>query len=112
MLVRRPASEVHAAFIDPDVTSKFWFTRGSGKLARGVEITWYWDMYGVSAQVKVLELEQDRRILIEWPAGRRSQSRPARPERRLTVHSGRCRFPARRKFSRYVPTHPPPHFRT
>lgn len=67
MLIRRPASEVYGAFIDPAVTSKFWFTRGSGKLALGEKITWHWDMYGVSAQVEVLELERDRRILIRWP---------------------------------------------
>lgn len=67
MLIRRPASEVYGAFIDPAVTSKFWFTRGSGKLARGEKVTWYWDRYGFSAQVDVLELEQDRRILIRWP---------------------------------------------
>ncbi|HEU0277116.1 MAG TPA: SRPBCC family protein [Rhodanobacteraceae bacterium] len=65
--IRRPAAEVYGAFVDPDVTSKFWFTRGSGKLAYGEKITWYWDMCGASAQVEVLELEQDRRIVIGWP---------------------------------------------
>lgn len=67
MLIRRPASQVYGAFIDPAVTSQFWFTRGSGRLVRGDKITWYWDMYGFSAQVDVRELEQDRRILIGWP---------------------------------------------
>ncbi|WP_386066306.1 SRPBCC family protein [Tahibacter sp. UC22_41] len=67
MLIRRPASQVYGAFIDPAVTSRFWFTRGSGKLVRGDKITWHWDMYGFSAQVDVRELEQDRRILIGWP---------------------------------------------
>ncbi|MCA8939188.1 MAG: SRPBCC family protein [Planctomycetes bacterium] len=67
MLIRRPASLVYGAFIDPSVTSKFWFTRGSGMLVCGEKITWYWDMYGASAQVEVLELEQDQRILIGWP---------------------------------------------
>lgn len=64
MLIRRPASQVYGAFIDPAVTSKFWFTRGSGILARGEKVMWYWDMYGASAEVEVLELEQDQRILI------------------------------------------------
>lgn len=67
MLIRRPASQVYGAFIDPAITSNFWFTRGSGKLTRGETITWYWDMYDFSAQVDVRELEQDRRILIDWP---------------------------------------------
>lgn len=67
MLIRRPASQVYGAFIDPDVTSKFWFTRGSGILVRGEKVTWHWDMYGVSVEVDVLELEKDQRILIGWP---------------------------------------------
>lgn len=67
MLIRRPASEVFEAFIDPAITGRFWFTRGSGRLKEGEAVTWYWDMYGVSAQVTVKSLEQDRRILIEWP---------------------------------------------
>jgi hypothetical protein len=29
MLIRRPVAEVFAAFIDPGVTTKFWFTKSS-----------------------------------------------------------------------------------
>jgi uncharacterized protein YndB with AHSA1/START domain len=32
MLIRRPVSEVFEAFVDPAITSRFWFTRGSGRL--------------------------------------------------------------------------------
>ena len=32
MLIRKPVSEVFQAFIDPEVTRKFWFTKGSEKL--------------------------------------------------------------------------------
>jgi uncharacterized protein YndB with AHSA1/START domain len=67
MLIRRPAKEVFNAFVDPAITSKFWFTRSSGKLEEGKSVKWYWDMYGVSAEVTVQAIEQDRRILIEWP---------------------------------------------
>ena len=66
MLIRSPASDVFAAFTDPEITSRFWFSRGSGRLEQGAVVTWWWDMYGVSADVKVLEVEKDRRILIEW----------------------------------------------
>jgi uncharacterized protein YndB with AHSA1/START domain len=31
MLVRRPVAEVFAAFIDPEVTTQFWFTKSSGR---------------------------------------------------------------------------------
>ena len=67
MAIRRPAAQVYGAFIDPAVTSKFWFSRGSGILARGEKVVWSWSMYGVSAVVEVLDLEQDQRIVIGWP---------------------------------------------
>ena len=68
MLIRRPVAEVFGAFVNPAVTSRFWFTRGSAKLEQGRTVTWSWDMYGVSAEVVVKALETNRRILIEWPA--------------------------------------------
>jgi len=72
MLIRRPVSEVFAAFVDPAVTSKFWFTRGSARLEPGVTVTWHWDMYGFSTQATAIELERDRLILVEWIAGESS----------------------------------------
>ena len=67
MLIRRPVSAVFEAFVDPAITSKFWFTRGSARVEPAKKITWHWDMYGVSAEVLVKAVEQDRRILVEWP---------------------------------------------
>ena len=68
MLVRRPVADVFEAFVDPAVTSRFWFTRGSGRLAPGARVTWHWDMYRFSVQVDVIALEPNRRIAIEWSA--------------------------------------------
>lgn len=67
MLIRRPASQVFEAFVDPEITSKFWFTGGSGRLEPGKTVTWEWAMYGFSTAVNVKALEEDRRILVEWP---------------------------------------------
>ena len=67
MLIRKPVAEVFEAFINPEITSKFWFTRGSGRLEAGKQFQWDWEMYNVSAQVNVKAIEKDRRILIEWP---------------------------------------------
>jgi uncharacterized protein YndB with AHSA1/START domain len=58
---------VFGAFVDPTVTSKFWFSRSSGPLEPGTTVTWYWDQYGVSADVLVTKLETNSRIEIEWP---------------------------------------------
>lgn len=67
MLIRRPLAEVFEAFVDPAITSRFWFSRGDKRLADGEVVTWHWDMYGVSADVAVKSVERNRRILIEWP---------------------------------------------
>jgi uncharacterized protein YndB with AHSA1/START domain len=67
MLIRRPVGVVFEAFLDPAITSQFWFTRGSGRLRPGATVTWHWDMYAASAEVAVKAVEPNRRILIEWP---------------------------------------------
>jgi uncharacterized protein YndB with AHSA1/START domain len=67
MLIRRPVPEVFAAFINPDITTRFWFTKSSGSLEAGKQVTWEWEMYGISVPVTVLEIEPDRRIVINWP---------------------------------------------
>lgn len=67
MLIRKPVAEVFEAFINPDVTSKFWFSRGSGRLEAGRTVVWSWDMYDFSVDVDVKAVEPNRRIFIEWP---------------------------------------------
>lgn len=66
MLIRRPCAEVFHAFADPDVTSQFWFTKSTGKMVAGAELTWTWEMYGVSGVVHVKEVIQDSRIVFDW----------------------------------------------
>jgi uncharacterized protein YndB with AHSA1/START domain len=66
MLIRKPVEDVFEAFVDPAVTTKFWFTRSTGKLEAGKEVRWEWEMYGVSAEVRVKAIEPQRQILIEW----------------------------------------------
>ena len=66
MLIRKSVVEVFEAFINPEITTKFWFTKSSGKLEAGKQITWTWEMYNASAQVTVKEVEQNKRISIEW----------------------------------------------
>jgi uncharacterized protein YndB with AHSA1/START domain len=66
MLIRKPAREVFEAFVDPEITTQFWFTKSSGRLETAKEIRWDWKMYGVGTDVRVKEIEADRRILIEW----------------------------------------------
>lgn len=67
MLIRKPAREVFEAFVDPKITTRFWFTKGSGRLEVGKQIQWDWEMYDVSIKVSPKIVEPGERLAIEWP---------------------------------------------
>ncbi len=69
MLIRKPVDEVFNAFIDPQYTTHFWFTKSSGPLEENKTITWEWEMYGVSSEVHVNAVRQNERISISWDKG-------------------------------------------
>ncbi|RWP23830.1 MAG: polyketide cyclase [Mesorhizobium sp.] len=66
MLIRRPIAEVFEAIVDPAITTKFWFTHGSGRLESGKEVRWEWRMYGVSTPVTVSEFVSNEKIVLQW----------------------------------------------
>ena len=66
MLIRKPAAEVFQAFIDPAITTNFWFTKSSGPLEAGKTIQWEWEMYHVSSTVFVKEIIPNQKIVMEW----------------------------------------------
>ena len=51
MLIGKSVSTVFQAFIDPKITTNFWFTKSSGQLETGKTITWEWEMYGASTNL-------------------------------------------------------------
>jgi uncharacterized protein YndB with AHSA1/START domain len=67
MLIRKPVADVFEAIVNPEITTKFWFTRSSGRLVAGRPVRWDWEMYGVSIEVTATAIEPNRRIVIEWP---------------------------------------------
>jgi uncharacterized protein YndB with AHSA1/START domain len=67
MLIRKPVAEVFEAFVNPAITTQFWFTKSSGRLEAGKQVQWEWEMYGISIPVAVKAVEPNRRIVIEWP---------------------------------------------
>ena len=69
MLIRKPVDQVFEAFVNPAITSRFWFTRGNARLEAGKEVRWDWEMYGFSVPVAVKAVEPNRRIVVEWAAG-------------------------------------------
>ena len=68
MLIRRPASEVYEAVVNPDVATIYWLTRASARLDEAGHVIWEWGAFGTPVHVTVLELEKDRRVLLEWSA--------------------------------------------
>ena len=67
MLIRKPVADVFEAFVNPDITTKFWFTKSSGRLEAGKQVQWDWEMYNISVAVNVKAVEPNKRIAIEWP---------------------------------------------
>lgn len=66
MLMQVPMQKAFQAFVDPSMTTRFWFTHSSGPLAVGQEVVWEWRMYGVSTRVTVQQIEENRRIVMQW----------------------------------------------
>jgi len=66
MLIRKPVSEVFEAFVNPALTTKFWFTKSTGKLVVGKKVEWIWEMYNHTVPVFVKTIELNKTILIEW----------------------------------------------
>jgi uncharacterized protein YndB with AHSA1/START domain len=66
MLIRKPIEEVFESFINPEITTKFWFTKSSGKLEEGKETEWTWEMYNHSLSVRTKIIEANKKIAIEW----------------------------------------------
>jgi uncharacterized protein YndB with AHSA1/START domain len=67
MLIRKPVADVFEAFVNPDITTKFWFTKSSGRLEAGKQVQWDWEMYGISIPVTAKAIEPNKRVVIEWP---------------------------------------------
>ncbi|WP_213279618.1 SRPBCC family protein [Chryseobacterium indologenes] len=66
MLIRKPVEDVFEAFINPEITTNFWFTKSTGKLEEGKTITWEWEMYGVKNAVNVHQIIPNQLIRTEW----------------------------------------------
>jgi uncharacterized protein YndB with AHSA1/START domain len=68
-LIRRPPEEVFAAFADPAITTRFWFSRSSGPLAADAVVRWEWEAYGASDTVVVKEFEEPERFVLALGGG-------------------------------------------
>jgi uncharacterized protein YndB with AHSA1/START domain len=69
MLVRRPAADVYAAFVEPAMLTRFWLSRASGPLVLGATVEWDFMVAGVKDTVVVTALEPSQRIVVRWSDG-------------------------------------------
>jgi uncharacterized protein YndB with AHSA1/START domain len=70
MPIRKPVAHVFEAFLNPDITTRFWFTKSSGRLEAGKQVQWEWEMYDISIPVTAKAVDPNKRIVIEWPGYR------------------------------------------
>ena len=67
--IARPVHEVFEAVADPDKLSHYFTTGGAkGRLEAGKTVIWDFHDFPGAFPVKVIEVEPDRKIVLEWKA--------------------------------------------
>jgi len=66
MLIRKPVEQVFEAFINPEITTNFWFTKSTGRLDENDEVVWTWEMYSHAVPVFVESIIRDEQIRVQW----------------------------------------------
>jgi uncharacterized protein YndB with AHSA1/START domain len=66
--ILKPANEVFEAFVDPSKIGNFWFSSSSERWEQGKTITLRYDEYDAQGDIKVLEVEVNRKIVFQWGA--------------------------------------------
>src|SRR5881394_3838235 len=69
MLVRRPATEVFNAFVQPDVITKFWLKGTTGPLGKGAQVEWQFMVSGATERVRVTAFDEPHHIAFAWSDG-------------------------------------------
>ncbi|MBL5766367.1 hypothetical protein B5V88_04305 [Heyndrickxia sporothermodurans] len=66
MKINKSANEVFEAFVDPAKIGKFWFSSSSERWEQGKTITLRYDEYGAEANIKILEIVKNKKIVFQW----------------------------------------------
>ena len=64
--IARPAKDVFEAIVDPTKMSRYFISRASGRPEPGKILTWTWDDVGAEAQVKILDVVPEHRLVFTW----------------------------------------------
>ena len=65
-LIRRSQHDVFEALVDPSITTRFWYTKSTGRMVENAELTWTWEMYNHSVNINVKEVQPDKQIRFTW----------------------------------------------
>jgi len=66
MGILKPAHEVFEAIVDPDKMNKYFITTSTGRMESAKTLTWSWEDYDASHEVKVKEVEKDKLVSFTW----------------------------------------------
>jgi uncharacterized protein YndB with AHSA1/START domain len=66
MLIHKPVEQVYEAFVNPEVTTNFWFTESTGRLDENDKVTWTWEMYNHTVSVFVESIIKNEEIKVNW----------------------------------------------
>ena len=68
--IAKPIAEVFEAVVDPAELSRYFTTGGAkGRLETGATVTWDFHDFPGAFPVWVVEVVQDKRIVLQWEAG-------------------------------------------
>jgi uncharacterized protein YndB with AHSA1/START domain len=69
MIIRRPASEIYRAFVEPEMLTRFWLSAASGPLIVGQPVRWDFMVPGATLQCEARVLDEAKTIEVGWPDG-------------------------------------------
>lgn len=67
-VIKASAETIFQAIYNPEIMSCYFISRSTGAMDQDAELVWYFDDFGVSCEVKVLDLSLNERISFQWNA--------------------------------------------
>lgn len=64
--IYKPTNEVFEAIVDPEKMANYWFSSGTDRVEQGKTITWRYDEYNAEVGIRVLEVEENQKIVFSW----------------------------------------------
>lgn len=66
MKIFKPVNDVFESIVDPSKIGNFWFSSSSERWEQGKTITLRYDEYNAQGDIKIIEIEENRKIVFRW----------------------------------------------